>query len=158
MNIKEIHDKLKAEFAEAIIELAEEENSDPWINIEPAKVNEICHALRDEDDFHFDYLVNLSGMDYKDNFGVVYHLYSIKHKHRLTLKAKLDRDEPALPTVENIWKTANWHEREAWDMFGIKFEGHPNMIRILCPYDWEGFPLRKDYKEPDVYHGIKVPY
>ena len=114
--------------------------------------------LRDSEDLHFDYLVDLCGMDYGDNLGVVYHLYSMKHKHRIVIKVIIPKDNPLVPTVENIWRTADWHEREAWDMFGIKFDGHHNLIRILNPYDWEGHPLRKDYQTPDEYHGMKVPY
>ncbi|HOM05330.1 MAG TPA: NADH-quinone oxidoreductase subunit C, partial [Candidatus Kapabacteria bacterium] len=105
----------------------------------------------------FDYLVNLSGVDEKDKFIVVYHLFSLQHKHRIALKVYLDRENPHVPTVERVWRSANWHEREAYDMFGIVFDGHSDLRRILCPYDWEGHPLRKDYKTPDYYKGIKVP-
>ncbi|MDX9790987.1 MAG: NADH-quinone oxidoreductase subunit C [Candidatus Kapabacteria bacterium] len=156
MTATEIYDKLKNEFANDIISLTEEANVDPFILVNSSRITEICLYLRDEADMNFDYLVNLSGVDYKTNFTVVYHLYSLKLKHRIVLKVELSPEKPSVTTVEKVWKTANWHEREAYDMFGIVFEGHPFMVRILCPYDWEGFPLRKDYKEPEFYRGNKV--
>ena len=106
----------------------------------------------------FDYLSNLSGMDLAENLGVVYHLYSMKYKHTIVLKVTVSKENPNVHSVERIWRTADWPEREAYDLFGVIFEGHHNLIRILNPYDWEGYPLRKDYKTPEEYHGIKVPY
>lgn len=158
MTQQEIYDILKEKFGDEIIEFNHEPPSDPFIVANRSKIDEICLFLRDEESLNFDYLVILSGMDYIEKLGVVYHLYSIKHKHRLTIKVFLSKEDPHIPTVENVWRSADWHEREAWDMYGIIFDGHHNLIRILCPYDWEGFPLRKDYKTPDEYHGIKVPY
>ncbi|MFP4528431.1 MAG: NADH-quinone oxidoreductase subunit C [Candidatus Kapaibacterium sp.] len=158
MTAQEIFEKLNQEVPDAKAELVEEENYEPYINIAAEKVDDVCFLMRDDDDLNFDYLMCLSGMDYGDDLGVVYHLYSIAKKHKIVLKTTVKRDDPKLPTVETIWKAADWHEREAYDMFGLIFEGHHNLIRILCPYDWEGYPLRKDYKEPEEYHGIKVPY
>ena len=158
MTAQEIFEKLKEEFGDAIIDLVAEEPSDPFINVNPEKIVDICLELRDNEEMLFDYMTNLSGMDYGDKLGVVYHLYSVKHKHSIVLKVELDREDPHIETVENVWRTADWHEREAWDMFGIKFDGHHNLIRILTCYDWEGHPLRKDYKVQEEYHGIKVPY
>lgn len=158
MTQQEIYDILKEKFGDEIIEFNHEPPSDPFIVANRSKIDEICLFLRDEESLNFDYLVILSGMDYIEKLGVVYHLYSIKHKHRLTIKVFLSKEDPHIPTVEKVWRSADWHEREAWDMYGIIFDGHHNLIRILCPYDWEGFPLRKDYKTPDEYHGIKVPY
>ena len=83
-------------------------------------------------------------------------LYSMKHHHRYTLKCRLPRENPAVHTVESVWGVANWHEREAFDMFGIVFEGHSDLRRILCPDDWEGYPLRKDYKFPKSYRDMPV--
>lgn len=158
MTAIEIFDKLKAEFNDSIISFNEDAATEAFILIKPTEIVDICLYLRDENDLQFDYMVNLSGVDYKTNITVVYHLYSIKLNHRIVLKIELDRENPSVPSVEKVWKTANWHEREAFDMFGVNFENHPFMVRILCPYDWEGFPLRKDYKEPEQYHGIKVAY
>lgn len=158
MTSNEIYEKLKAEFGDDVISLTESKDSESFVLIKAPRITEVCLYLRDDASMQFDYMVNLSGMDYKTNLTVVYHLYSIALNHRIVLKVELETENPVVPTVEQVWKTANWHEREAYDMFGIQFEGHPFMMRILCPYDWEGYPLRKDYKEPDTYHGIKVAY
>jgi NADH-quinone oxidoreductase subunit C len=158
MTANEIFEKLKEEFGDAIIELKDEAPSDPFITVESAKIFDICHSLRDDDAFLFDYLSCLSGLDKKEELQVVYHLYSMTHRHTIVIKASVPKDNPNIPSVERIWKAADWHEREAYDMFGIIFEGHHNLIRILTPYDWEGYPLRKDYKEPEYYNGIKVAY
>ncbi len=158
MKPNEIFTKLKVHFGEEILELIENPPSDSYILVKAQKIDEICQFLRDDDALHFDYLTLLSGLDLKENLGIVYHLFSMKHKHRLVVKTQVSKENPTLPTIERIWRTADWHEREAYDMFGIIFNGHHNLIRILCPYDWEGYPLRKDYKEPEEYHGNKVPY
>jgi len=151
---KDIFNKLKDKFATQVIDFVEQEYTDCYANIQPEAIKEICMFLRDEENLEFDYLSDLCGMDYKDSIGVVYHLYSIKHNHYFTLKVKLDRKRPEIESVERVWKCANWHEREAYDMFGIKFIGHPDLQRILCPEDWEGYPLRKDYVAPKEYHGM----
>ncbi len=159
MTANKIYEKLKAELGEGIQEFVEMPLSDPFIVVSRDTILEACLVLRDEPEFLFDYMVNLSGVDQKDSFAVVYHLYSIKLNHRVVMKVILtDRESPSVPSVERVWKTANWHERETFDMFGITFDGHPNLIRILTPYDWVGHPLRKDYKTPDFYKGLKVPY
>jgi NADH-quinone oxidoreductase subunit C len=156
MECNQIFESLKAEFSEDILSITEEGNSEPFITVNPANIVDIMLFLRDEEDMLFDYLSCLSAVDNKDNFLVVYNLYSIKHKHRLTVKAELPRENPAIASVEKVWLSADWHERESWDLMGINFEGHHNLIRILNPYDWEGYPLRKDYVTPEYYHGIKV--
>ncbi|MEJ5244127.1 MAG: NADH-quinone oxidoreductase subunit C [Bacteroidota bacterium] len=157
MNPKEIFELLKKEIGDGVSELVEKEHHDPFIVVSADSIVETCLVLRDDPNTLFDYLVNLSGVDDKDKFVVVYHLYSLKYKHRIVLKVYLDRENPHIPTVERVWRSANWHEREAYDMFGIVFDGHSDLRRILCPYDWEGHPLRKDYKTPDYYKDIKVP-
>jgi NADH-quinone oxidoreductase subunit C len=130
-----------------------------WIGIAPDKTKEICLFLRDESALQFDYLSCLSGMDYNDGtFGVVYHLASTIHKHKIVLKTFCTKDNLHIQTVSGVWGTANWHEREVFDLFGIVFDGHPDLRRILLPDDWVGNPLRKDYKVQEFYHGIKVPY
>jgi NADH-quinone oxidoreductase subunit C len=80
------------------------------------------------------------------------------HRHKVVLKTLVPKEDPHLPTVEHIWKTAQWHEREAYDLYGIIFENHSDLRRILLPDDWEGYPLRKDYQEPEFYRGMRVPY
>ena len=107
----------------------------------------ICQSLRD--DFGFNMLSSLTAVDYwpegPPRFHVVYQLYSIEDNITLRLRVPISGENPLLPTIENIYPNANWHERELWDMFGIFFEGHSDLRRILMPYDWEGHPLRKDY-------------
>lgn len=100
--------------------------------------------VKEEPDLDFDHMSDLSGVDYIDYMEVVSHLYSYTHRHQLRLKARVTREEPDVATLTPIWKTANWHEREAWDLYGIVFTGHPNLKRILTDDDQEGHPYRKD--------------
>lgn len=158
MKANDIFEKLKNEFGEDIISITEEGFSDPFIMVNPSNIVDIMLFLRDEPELHFDYLNCLSGVELKDNLQVVYNLYSVDLKHKITVKVDLPKENPKIATVEKVWLTADWHERETWDMYGISFIGHHNHIRILNPYDWEGHPLRKDYTTPEEYHGIKVPY
>ncbi len=133
----------------------------PQLTIAADKIHAVCLELRDHENTFFDYLTCLSGLDNgpeKAMMEVVYHLYSIPFNHHLILKVELPRETPTVPTVSDIWRSADWHEREAYDMFGIIFANHPDLRRILLPADWEGFPLRKDYQEQELYHGIKVKY
>jgi NADH-quinone oxidoreductase subunit C len=158
MQSKDIFERLKKIFGESVMEYKEEAPSEPFIIINSKSIVDICLYLRDDKDLLFDYLSCLSGMDLGENLGVVYHLYSLKYKHKLVLKVIVPKNEPTVPTIERVWRSADWHEREAWDLMGIKFEGHRNLKRILCPEDWEGHPLRKDYVTPEFYHNMKVPY
>ena len=151
--------KLQERFGEKILEV-DTDAHDAGCRVEPSALAEIALYCRDELDFN--YLRCLSGVDYldkkktTDELGVVYHLGNIPNgAQEFTLSVRLDRETPKVPTVEQIWRTADWHEREAWDMYGIEFEGHHNLTRILCAEDWVGHPLRKDYQAPDSYHGIK---
>ena len=155
---KDIYETLKKQFGDKIISFCEEENFDPFIEIAPDAIFDIGLELRDRDNLSFDFLNLLSGTDLGADLGVVLHLHSTKLNHNIVIKTKVPKDNPKLPTLERVWRTADWHERETFDMYGVEFEGHHNLIRILCPYDWEGFPLRKDYKTPEEYHGMRVPY
>jgi NADH-quinone oxidoreductase subunit C len=128
----------------------------PWSAIESSAMLEVCQFCRSDDRLSMEHLELLGGVDYKDRIEVVYVLYSLKHHHRYTLKCRLARENPVVHTVETVWAVANWHEREAYDMFGIVFEGHSDLRRILCPDDWEGYPLRKDYKFPKSYRDMPV--
>ncbi|NQU81260.1 MAG: NADH-quinone oxidoreductase subunit C [Bacteroidetes bacterium] len=156
MLTNDIYQKLKLEFDESIIQYNDQQPVDSFILVSTDKLFDICHTLRDDEEFLFDYLMSLSGMDLEENVGVVYHLYSMKLKHKLVLKVTAPKTDPKVPSVEMIWRTADWHEREAYDLMGVQFEGHHNLIRILCPYDWEGHPLRKDYVTPETYHNMKI--
>jgi NADH-quinone oxidoreductase subunit C len=157
---EELYRILSEKFGEEALELKAEEVVAPWIVVEAGKIGEVAKFLRDETGLRFDSLMCLSGVHYpKENLlGVTYHLFSTTEKHKLTLKVLMPEDDAHLPTVEQVWKTADWHEREAFDIFGIRFDGHPDHRRILCPDDWEGHPLRKDYQVQEIYRGMKVKY
>ena len=161
MTPEQIHKKLQAKFGDAILDL-NLESLEPYITVKPEKIFEIATFLRDESGLRFTSLMCLSGMDYgagdEPSIGVVYSLHSMTEKHRITIRVDLPREAPKLPSVETVWRTADWHEREAYDLFGIVFEGHRDLRRILCPDDWEGYPLRKDYVVQEYYHGVRVPY
>ena len=108
---------------------------------------EVCTHLRDDPGLAFALLSWVGGVDLlprDPRFEVVYHLLSIEHNARCVLKVEVSGPEPRVPTVCGVWPTANWHERETFDFYGIRFEGHPDLTRILLPDDWEGWPLRKD--------------
>jgi NADH-quinone oxidoreductase subunit C len=112
---------------------------------------EICAALRDEAPFHLDYCSFVSAVDRPADGAMeaVYHLYSMEARHELMLKVRVPRDAPKVPSVARIWSGANWHERETYDLFGVEFEGHPDLRRIMMTEDWAGHPLRKDYVYED---------
>ncbi|MBI3465313.1 MAG: NADH-quinone oxidoreductase subunit C [Planctomycetes bacterium] len=151
------------------------ENVDPWVEVEPSALLEVCLFLRADERLQFDFLQCISGVDYcepdpkkakragfEPHLEVVYHLYSFRQRHQIVVKALLPRwkdnvegELPEVPSVTGIWDTANWHEREVYDLSGVRFVGHPNLRRILCPEDWVGYPLRKDYEMPLEYHGIR---
>ncbi|QEK51632.1 NADH-quinone oxidoreductase subunit C [Pedobacter aquae] len=164
MTFVEIKELLIQKFGTDSIEAEETQGLQPALVIKKDHIVEVCLALRDNEKTWFDFLSSLSGIDYgveAQKFGVVYHLTSILKKHQLVLKVyqENDRDEQNLPvfkSVTSVWKTADWHEREAFDLLGIYFEGHPDLRRILLPDDWEGYPLRKDYKTAEQYHNIKI--
>jgi NADH-quinone oxidoreductase subunit C len=173
-NPEEIFEILKKEFGDAIIALEKESPVEQIILVNPLQINKIGEFLRDNEELKFDSLMCLSGVDdangtkIKDEDGaekiqggtlsVYYHLHSVELKHKITLRVSTPRENAKVESVENIWKCANWHEREAFDLFGIFFLNHPDLRRILMPYDWEGYPLRKDYQNPEFYQGMKVPY
>ncbi|HLX11750.1 MAG TPA: NADH-quinone oxidoreductase subunit C [Bacteroidota bacterium] len=159
MSPQEITAAIKAKFPEAVLDAKLEGVIDPFLKIAPAAILEVSRFLHESPELSFDYLMCLSGMDNgKGMLGVVYHLASMEKKHKIVLKVEVPVATPAVPSVESIWRAANWHEREAFDMIGITFTGHPDLRRILLPDDWEGHPLRKDYKVPEYYQGMKVPY
>jgi NADH-quinone oxidoreductase subunit C len=115
--------------------------------VRPGDIIRICRHLKEDPGLLYDFLSDLTAVDRLGDhprFEVVYHLYSLQYKGRIRLKVQV-REGEAVPSVTSVWATANWHEREVFDMFGIRFEGHPDLRRLLMPEEWEGFPLRKDY-------------
>lgn len=161
MKPEELFETLSEQFGEAVLGFDAELAGDPSIRIAAASVADVCAYLAETETLAFDSLMSLSGVDMgarEEELAVVYHLYSMRHQHKVVIKAVMPKENPHLPTVEHIWKTANWHERETYDLYGIHFEGHSDLRRILLPDDWVGYPLRKDYTEPEFYRGMRVPY
>ncbi|MCH7496282.1 MAG: NADH-quinone oxidoreductase subunit C [Candidatus Marinimicrobia bacterium] len=119
----------------------------------------VAQLLKADAALQFDSLMCVSGYDKgpDESLGVAYNLHSMTHFHTLEVRIEVSRDGGSIPSVAQLWRTADWHEREAYDLFGITFEGHPDLRRILLPEDWENYPLRKDYVTQDYYHGISVP-
>jgi NADH-quinone oxidoreductase subunit C len=166
--------QLKQKFGE-MISGANLEAIDPWVEVLPEGLLELCRHLKAADDLQFDMLNCVTAIDYcepdpkkakkvpwEPHTELVYHLSSTVKKHTIVVKVMLPRwknDEegqlPEVPSVESVWRTADWHERETYDLSGIMFTGHPDLRRILCPEDWVGYPLRKDYVMPLEYHGIR---
>lgn len=175
MTPQEIFDSLTMTFGSDVILAINSQAIDPWIEVAPASIAEVCRLLKSDAPFKFEMLCNLSGVDYLEtdeklvkkfpfepHLEVVYHLLSVTCKHKITLKVKLPRWKdgqtgqlPEVPSVASVWGIADWHEREAYDLLGVNFDGHPNLLRILCPDDWVGHPLRKDYEFPLEYHGVR---
>jgi NADH-quinone oxidoreductase subunit C len=157
MDAATIHQRLKERFG-ADVGDCDVNAKDACIYIQPAAIADVSRFLHDEPDLGFDSLSNQSGVDYKakGHIEVVYHLYSYPHRHWIVLKADVPRDNPVMPTVENVWKAANWQEREIYDLLGVHFQGHSDLRRLLLPEDWIGHPLRKDFVEPEEYHGIST--
>jgi len=150
-----IYNRVNEKFGDRILEVVEK-LPDPFVVIDPGALVEICQYLKSDPESAFDCLSNESGVDYKDRIEVVYHLFSYKHRHQAVLKVKLPREGASVATLENVWKSANWMEREIYDLLGVTFEGHSDLRRILMPEDWVGHPLRKDFVEPLEYHGIST--
>lgn len=146
---------LRANFREKI-RAALPEDRHPRVHVTAEDWPAIAKFLRYEPALSMDWLANLSGVDYAadEQMCVVYDLWSTTHRHTFALKAYVDRRIPKIESVAPLWAAANWHEREAFDLFGIEFVGHPDLRRILCADDWVGHPLRKDYEFPVQYHGI----
>ena len=159
MDAKAIHEALAARFGEAIVG-ATLEAASPFVVVAADKLLEVAAFCKADPALAFDNLMCLSGVDYPretpPRMEVVYHLLSYRHLHTFALKVQLPRESPAVASVESVWGVANWHEREAWDLFGIMFTGHSDLRRILLPDDWQGHPLRKDWQDPEYYNGLHV--
>jgi NADH-quinone oxidoreductase subunit C len=155
MTQEEVCTQLKARFGEAVGALSETKG-DRFVVVKGEKIADVCKFLKDTTGLEFDYCQDITAVDWpvRKVIEVVYHLYSLVHRHGLVLKAETDRDKPTIATVEGVWKAATWLEREIYDLFGVNFEGHSDLRRILMPDDWVGYPLRKDYQEAGGYHGI----
>ena len=158
MTPEEIYNGLHERFGERIVSYSATA-VDPYIVSDVPVLHAVGTYLRYDSAMQFDSLMCLSGVDYGPgkSLGVVYNLHSTTFRHKITLKVEVPRHDGVVPTVSDLWHTAEWHEREAYDLFGMRFEGHPDHRRILLPDDWEGHPLLKDYQVQEFYHGIKGP-
>lgn len=185
MEQKAIYELLAEHLGEAALGF-NDEGVEAYADIAAAKIADAALFLRDDERLRFDQLMCLSGIDwdgydeagkgksvailgYNDegqpetsdrvadgDFGVAYHLYSHELRHKFTMRVRVPRDQALVPTVTGVWSTAGWHEREAWDLMGIKFEGHPDLRRMLLDEAWEGHPLRKDYQMPAQWQNVPM--
>ena len=146
IEVSEDNPKLPKQINASLLEFTEEESEFLNVIVQPRHLYELMFKLRNDNQTQFDYLFCLTGMDWGEELGVVYHLESTTFRHILVVKVKTaDRENPTLDSVWDIWRTAEFHEREVFDFFGIKFNNHPNLKRLFLTSNWEGFPLRKDY-------------
>jgi NADH-quinone oxidoreductase subunit C len=154
MNIEKIHERLLGHFGEGVIlglTPAEEMIRDPFITVDPRRIDKVCLFCRVEPDLAFDFCQSITGMDTGDTLTCVYHLFSYPKKHTLVLKTSTPRDDAHLPSIATVWPSADWYEREVYDLFGVRFDGHPDLRRLLLPDDWEGHPMLKDWKQKPTY-------
>lgn len=146
MSIEAVVENLKGKFAASILEVAEF-RGETTVIVKKEEIVAICSYLKMSEGFNF--LSDLCGVDYlgkkDDRFMVVYNLYNMSTHARLRLKVAVAEKDATVDSVASVWGTANWHERECWDLLGISFNNHPDLRRILMPADWVGHPLRKDY-------------
>ncbi len=139
--------------------IIDEELPPETVKVSTQNWNRLASFLREDEQLLFDAMMCITGIDEgieSEYLAVMYNLHSMKYKHKIEVYIQVSKSEPKVPSVEQIWRIADWFEREIYDMYGIEFEGHRDLRRILLPSDWEGFPLRKDYKFPETYHGIVV--
>jgi NADH-quinone oxidoreductase subunit C len=155
LSFKQVYEKIKEKFPDGVVAVVECPG-DPYCILKKEMILPVCKWLKSDAETAFDLLSCVSGTDDVKDLWVVYHLYSIPKNHKAVLKVNVGREDPAVESVSSIWKTADWHEREAYDMYGIRFDNHPDLRRILLPEDWPGYPLRKDYEFPDEYQGIPL--
>jgi NADH-quinone oxidoreductase subunit C len=149
-------ERLRELFADAVQGVSEA-HGEVTVVVDRERIVEVCRFLKSDPDLRYDLLTDVAGVDYlgrEPRFEVVYHLYSVPHNSRLRLKVRVPEGDPTVPSVTSVWSTANWHEREAFDMLGIRFAGHPDLRRIYMPDDYPGHPLRKDF--PPLGPGVEV--
>lgn len=120
----------------------------PVVQVEAADWPKLAQAMRFKEDLWFDYLFCLTCVDWKTHLTMVYHLTSTRYRHHVVVKSRLDREKPEIQTVCDIWRTAEFHEREVYEMFGVNFLNHPDLRLLILPDNWVGYPLRKDYEDP----------
>jgi NADH-quinone oxidoreductase subunit C len=148
---------LRAACGDSIIG-SNEFRGDLTITVKKNDIVKVCEVMKH--DFGFDMIIDLCGVDMytpQERFEVVYNLYSLEHKRYIRLKVKVEEDHPVVPTVTGVWAGANWHERETFDMYGIRFDGHPDLRRMYMPEEFEYYPLRKDFPLMGIPDSIPLP-
>jgi NADH-quinone oxidoreductase subunit C len=156
---KDTHDLLVATFGEIVSDFACGPGiKDPFCHVKPERLLEVARTLRDHPSLQFDFLESITAVDWPktNQIEVVYHLFSYALRHSFVLKVTLGRDAPTVPSLISLWDSADWLEREQYDLLGVVFEGHPDLRRLLLPEDWQGHPLRKDYQQPAEYRGMST--
>ena len=154
-----ITEKLKAYDASVLL-AAEEFRGDLTVTVPKPHLVRVATFLKTDPDLAFDMLIDVAGVDMyrsEDRFEVVYTLYSLTGKRYLRLKTRVDEQDPTLPSLTGVWAAANWHEREAYDMFGLKFTGHPDLRRLYMPDEFEYYPLRKDFPTMGIPDSLPLP-
>ncbi|HOP49477.1 MAG TPA: NADH-quinone oxidoreductase subunit C [Ignavibacteriales bacterium] len=170
--INEFFEVLKNNFNDAVVEL--KEDIDSYIVVKADSIDKIAEFIKTNNDFKFDFCTCVSGVDDANGtkntdengnvvinggtMSVFYHFNRLVDDAKIIFRVYVERENPVVNSIAMIYRAADWHEREIFDLFGINFTNHPDLRRILMPYDWEGHPLRKDYKNPEFYQGIRVAY
>ncbi|MBI4261417.1 MAG: NADH-quinone oxidoreductase subunit C [Actinobacteria bacterium] len=142
----EIAERLRARFGEDVLD-HQDVFGHAVVTVTPARYREVVAFLRDDRELAFDFFDFLGGVDYGERgIEVVTHLYSTVHNHHVRVKVRAESEDARVPTISDLYAGANWHEREAWELFGVSFEGHPHLVKLLLPEPFEGHPLRKDFE------------
>jgi NADH-quinone oxidoreductase subunit C len=168
MTFYEIKELIISTFGQSVVIDENTTFSQPQLVIEAGGIAQVCETLLRNQKTYFDFLSCITAIDNgtaSNTMDVIYNLYSIPYEHSITLKVVVKRMEegnsgymPQIPSLSAVYGTAIWHEREIFDFFGIRFDGHPDLRRIFLPEDWKGFPLRKDYAQEEYYRGIRIEY
>ena len=139
---------------DAAVRIEEMPNNDIMLQVERQDFIAVVTILKKDRELGFNALTNQLGVDYGDRFAVICNLYSFAIDNKLTVKVFLEKEDPEIDSIEQLFRGANWFERETYDLLGIRFKGHGNLERLLLPADWDGHPLRKDYVYPETYHSL----
>jgi NADH-quinone oxidoreductase subunit C len=155
LTFKQVYEKIKEKFPEGVSSIVECPG-DAYCVVKAEALLAIAAHLKSDSELQFDLLACVCGTDDRKNLWSVYHFYSTPKNQKAVLKVQLDRSNPSVPSLVPLYKAADWHERETYDMYGIRYEDHPDLRRILLPEDWPGHPMLKDYEFPDEYQGIPL--
>jgi len=155
LTFKQVYEKIKEKFPDGVASVVECPG-DPYCVVKGESLLAIAQWLKTDPELQFDLLSCVCGTDDRKNLWSVYHIYSVPKNHKAVIKVQLDRENPSVVSLVSVWKAADWHERETYDMYGIVYQDHPDLRRILLPEDWPGYPMRKDYEFPDEYQGIPL--